>query len=114
MGVSSQCPPDLHSSSSSSSSNSKQQRQKPPTAAVLQAFESFTHIGTKKPFGPERFQEIWAEEYERMGAGTFTDAMEQTITRCQTESVTVPGLFFQMKRKVEQIEVDNKTNRTPL
>jgi len=114
MGVSSQCPPDLHSSSSSSSSNSKQKKQEPPPAAVLRAFESFQHIGTKTPFGPERFQQIWAEEYERINEGTFTDAMEQAIRRCQTENIQIPGLFFSMKRKVEHIELESKCHRTPL
>jgi len=86
----------------------------PAAAITAAAFEAFQHIGTKDPFGPTEFQKIWADEYSRIGSGTFTDAMERAAVRCKQAGVKVPPLFFSMKRKIEQIEVENKTHRTPL
>lgn len=96
-----------------SSATEKQKSQAAPTA-IAQAFESFRQIGTSEPFGPTAFQEIWADEYSRTGDGTFTDAMERAAVRCKGAGVKVPSLFFTMKRKVEQIEVDHKCHKTPL
>jgi hypothetical protein len=85
-----------------------------PDSSVAQAFQAFRDIGTQDPFGPKEFQQIWTEEYGTIGTGTFTDAMERTAVRCKGQGVKVPSLFFTMKRKVEQIEVDHKTHRVPL
>src|SRR5713226_821156 len=85
----------------------KEERQRkksatPSPAAVTNAFFALGH----KPFGPQRFQEIWAEEWSAAGEHpNWTDIMERAIQRCQRLGVTVPGLFFKHKHEIENGEV---------
>jgi hypothetical protein len=82
-----------------------------PTAAVI--VPSFYALG-HKPFGPKRFQEVWAEEWSGAGEDTnWTDIMEQTIQRCKSLGVKVPGLFFQHKHQIEKGEVEMRYKVTP-
>jgi hypothetical protein len=81
-----------------------------PPAVITQAFDALGH----KPFGPKQFQEIWAEELSGAGASpNWTDIMEQTIQRCQSLKVKVPGLFYEHKHEIEKGQVKMRYKVTP-
>jgi hypothetical protein len=62
-----------------------------------------------------RFQRIWAEEWSAAAADpNWTDIMEQTIQRCKSLSVKVPGLFFKHKHEIENGQVKMRYKVTPL
>jgi hypothetical protein len=94
----------------------KEERQRkksaaPAPAPITNAFFALGH----KPFGPRRFQEIWAEEWSTAGDDpNWTDIMERTIQRCQSLRVTVPGLFYKHKHEIENGEVKMRYKVTPL
>jgi hypothetical protein len=82
------------------------------TASVIT--NSFNALG-HKPFGPQRFQQIWAEEWSTAGEDpNWTDIMERAIQRCQNLGVKVPGLFFKHKHEIENGEVMMRYKVTPL
>lgn len=83
----------------------------PSPAIITQAFYVLGH----KPFGPKEFQTIWAQEWSAVGADpNWTDVMEQTIQRCKSMSVKVPGLFYKHKHAIETGEVQMRYKATPL
>jgi hypothetical protein len=79
---------------------------------VCQAFRT---LGYEQPFGPLEFQEIWADEYSQVKTQdpNWTDVMERTILRCQSQAVKVPSLFFAHKREIEKGEVRDRYHITP-
>jgi hypothetical protein len=93
----------------------KEERQRRSAAAAPAAIEqSFFALG-HKPFGPRRFQEVWAEEWAAVGEDpNWTDIMERTIQRCQGLKVKVPGLFYKHKHEIENGEVKMHYKETPL
>jgi hypothetical protein len=79
-------------------------------------FSAFQSLGVK-PFGPARFQAIWTKRYQQIQNGepsSFVEAMEDTIQLCQANGIPVPRKFFELKRAVEQVEVDGCFRRAPL
>lgn len=114
--------PELHveeeGESERESEREKEERQKKNPAAAAPAAASITNsflaLG-HKPFGSQRFREIWAEEWSAAGQDpNWTDIMEQTIQRCQSLKVTVPGLFFKHKHEIENGQVKMRYKVTPL
>lgn len=83
-----------------------------PTAAIItQAFYALGHT----PFGPKRFQKVWAEEWSAAGEDPhWTDIMERAIQRSKSLRVKVPGLFFEHKHAIEKGEVQMRYKVTPL
>lgn len=80
-------------------------------AAVTNSFYALGH----KPFGPQRFQQIWAEEWSTAREDpNWTDIMERAIQRCQSLRIKVPGLFFKHKHEIESGEVKMRYKVTPL
>jgi hypothetical protein len=77
---------------------------------------AFDALGLKEPFGDPRFRAIWSREYRSIVDGdvSFTDAMERTAKACAASNISVPKLFFDIKRKVEIWELDQRFHRTPL
>jgi hypothetical protein len=70
-----------------------------------------------KPFGPRPFQATWTDRFEKIQDGepsSFVEAMEDTIQLCQANGIPVPRKFFELKRAVEQLEVDGCFRRAPL
>jgi hypothetical protein len=93
----------------------KEEKQKTSSTAsaadITQAFYALGH----RPFGPKQFQGIWVEEWSGAGANpNWTDIMEQTIQRCQSLKVKVPGLFFKHKHEIENGQVKMRYKVTPL
>jgi hypothetical protein len=89
----------------------------PPAAAAAIIGAAFRELGFTEPFGNLKFQRIWAEEWERIppdANGGGTDAMERTAQRCKKQGVAVPPIFYKVKRKVEEAEVEHRFGRTPL
>ncbi len=85
------------------------------TAEAVPAAAAFAALGRETPFGPDKFQAIWAEVYAGATASdTLTDKMEEAIQRCQKEGIKMPKLFFDLKRKVEELELERQFHRTPL
>ncbi len=83
-----------------------------PSAAIIT--QAFYALGNK-PFGQKEFQTIWAEEWSAAGEDpNWTDIMEQTIQRCKSLRVKVPGLFFEHKHAIEKGEVQMRYKVTPL
>ena len=85
------------------------------TAATI--CSAFRELGYEEPFGDAHFQHIWGEEWNKIHPGDNgggVDAMERTIRRCQKIGINVPTLFFQVKRKIETAELENRFGRTPL
>jgi hypothetical protein len=90
------------------------QRRKSAAAAPAVITNSFYALG-HRPFGPERFQQVWAEEWSAAGEDpNWTDIMERTIQRCQDLKVKVPGLFYKHKHEIESGEVKMRYKVTPL
>jgi hypothetical protein len=75
--------------------------------AVSAAFSTIN----SEPFGPKKFQTIWAQEWS--AGGNFADAMERTIQRCSSSKVKVPGRFFSHKHEVEKVEAAQSYKVTP-
>lgn len=75
---------------------------------------AFTALGYDQPFGPQEFRASWTREYATVTNGDFTDAMERTAKFCQSQKVSVPKLFFTLKRKVEEMEIENRFRKRPL
>jgi hypothetical protein len=96
----------------------RDQRQRKSSAAAAPSADSisraFCALG-HQPFGSMRFQRIWAEEWSAAAADpNWTDIMEQTIQRCKSLSVKVPGLFFKHKHEIENGQVKMRYKVTPL
>lgn len=66
-----------------------------------------------EPYGSKPFRRVFGEELNKPN-GTFVDAMERTIQRCQKLKVKVPGRFFAHKRELEKNEAEQAYKRTPL
>ena len=83
----------------------KEERQKKNPAASAAAAASITNsflaLG-HKPFGSQRFREIWAEEWSAAGQDpNWIDIMEQTIQRCQSLKVKCQASFSSTNMKLK-------------
>ena len=61
------------------------------------------------PFGTKEFQEIWCRSLDRFRNNATTnlsEIMETAIQECRKTKGKVPSIFFALKRKIEQYEVD--------
>lgn len=102
--------PHPHPESKPESNSDQTEQQK-----LAAAFAVFEELGFTEPFGSPEFQQIWANAYHAMEPdASFTEAMERTAQRAESTGVKVPPLFFKLKRKIEEIEVNNNSRRTPL
>lgn len=96
--------------------NGKKRTEEGKEAAAAPGHPAFAELGHQEPFGDPRFQSVWLEEWKKIPAGGngAVDAMERTAKRCKREGIPVPPLFFEHKRAIEKIEVENRYHRTPL
>jgi hypothetical protein len=81
-----------------------------PTTATVDAFRSLDC----EPFGPIGFQELWTEEVQNFKGGSWVDAMERTMQKCQAKRILIPQRFTAFKRRLEKIEAESAFRRTPL
>jgi hypothetical protein len=79
-------------------------------AAIASAFKAFKSVGISRPFGTREFQAAWLKIWTAMVKGdSFTDAMEMQAQHCEESGIPVPGTWFKLKRKVEEIELASST-----
>lgn len=87
----------------------------PTPEEISRAFEAMKC----QPFGSEEFRAIWAREWMRQDVdGSFSDCMERAIQRSKSLKVSVPGMFYDLKREIEKTEAiaigHELRRRTPL
>jgi hypothetical protein len=77
------------------------------TKATIEAFKLFGH----KPFGSPAFQQFWTDAAQHLNGDkphSWSDFMEDVAQTCAENDVKVPGMFFKIKRHVEEREVDKE------
>jgi len=93
----------------------KQPKSAPENGATASAAcERAFYVLGKKPFGPANFQAAWTEAFEGQNGDGLTDLMEKAAQTCQERGVPVPALFFKLKRRAEDLELEQQFRRTPL
>jgi len=83
-------------------------------ASIQEIQEAFRAVEAE-PFGGPTFQCIFARaRVDYAGSGGFADVMETTIQKALQNGVKVPGRFYTIKRRVEDLEAKGSFHRAPL